>query len=377
MTRQSSVEYVAAIKAAQLGIKSPFTACVEKRGTLGGTCLNVGWIPSKAVLNNSHIYHQTLRDIRKRIDAKEDSVNGLVNKKVDYIKGNASFVSPDTVSVQLNDGGESTMEAKTIIIATRLKSHLFPVALSRWTSNRSSARLVRFRCSLAKGPRKDLTVVEFLNSIGGVGIDEEILKQFPKSLTKQGLKFKLSTRVVVTTEAGKDGKQDSLEADVVLVAVGRRPYTQWLDLEMSASHSTRACRRSSASATRRRRASPRWSASYSGHGHVNYDTIPSVVYTYPEMAWVGETEHKLKTDGVKYKVGRFPFLANSRAKTNLGTEGQVKFLVEAETDRILGVHIIGLKEGEMIAEGVLALEHGASAKDTARICPSFLVFAPS
>ncbi|KAH9056426.1 dihydrolipoyl dehydrogenase [Lactarius vividus] len=393
--------YVAAIKAAQLGLK---TTCIEKRGTLGGTCLNVGCIPSKAMLNNSHIYHQTLHDIKKRgIDAKEDSVNGLTKgieilfkqNKVDYINGAASFVSPNPISVQLNDGGESTVEAKNIIIATGSEVAPFPggsIEIDEQQIVSSTDAL-----SLQKVPEKmvvigggiiglemgsvwsrlgaEVTVVEFLNSIGGAGIDEEIscvlstcTKQFQKSLTKQGLKFKLSTKVLSAEK--KDGKV-VLEADVVLVAVGRRPYTQGLGVEVGVEVDSRG----------RIVIDDQFNTSVPNIkciGDVTFGPMLAhkaeeegiaavdVVYTHPEVAWVGKTEQELKTDGVKYKVGRFPFLANSRAKTNLDTEGQVKFLVEAETDRILGVHIIGPNAGEMIAEGVLALEYGASAEDIAR-----------
>ncbi|KAI9431207.1 dihydrolipoyl dehydrogenase [Lactarius indigo] len=388
--------YVAAIKAAQLGLK---TACIEKRGTLGGTCLNVGCIPSKAMLNNSHIYHQTLHDIKKRgidvegvtlnlpqmLKAKEDSVNGLTKgieilfkqNKVDYIKGTASFVSPNTISVQLNDGGESTVEAKNVIIATGSEVAPFPggaieIDEQQIVSSTGALSLQKMG-SVWSRLGAQVTVVEFLNSIGGAGIDEEISKQFQKSLTKQGLKFKLSTKkdgkVVVTTEAAKDGKQDSLEADVVLVAVGRRPYIQGLGLEnvgVQVDSRGRIVIDDQFNTSAEEEGIAAVEYIHSGHGHVNYGTIPSVVYTHPEVAWVGKTEQELKQDGVKYKVGRFPFLANSRAKTNLDTEGQVKLLVESETDRILGVHIIGPNAGEMIAEGVLALEYGASAEDIAR-----------
>ncbi|KAH8982306.1 dihydrolipoyl dehydrogenase [Lactarius hatsudake] len=417
--------YVAAIKAAQLGLK---TACIEKRGTLGGTCLNVGCIPSKAMLNNSHIYHQTLHDIKKRgidvegvklnlqqmLKAKEDSVNGLTKgiemlfkqNKVDYIKGTASFVSPKIISVQLNDGGESTVEAKNVIIATGSEVAPFPggaIEIDEQQIVSSTGAL-----SLQKVPEKmvvigggiiglemgsvwsrlgaEVTVVEFLNSIGGVGIDEEISKQFQKSLTKQGLKFKLSTKVlsaekkdgkvVVTTEAAKDGKQDSLEADVVLVAVGRRPYIQGLGLENvgvevdsrgrividdqfnTSVPNIKCIGDVTFGPMLAHKAEEEGIAAaeyiHSGHGHVNYGTIPSVVYTHPEVAWVGKTEQELKADGVKYK-------------TNMDTEGQVKFLVEAEgRTASSGCTIIGPNAGEMIAEGVLALEYGASAEDIAR-----------
>lgn len=429
--------YVAAIKAAQLGLK---TACIEKRGTLGGTCLNVGCIPSKAMLNNSHIYHQTLHDIKKRgidvegvklnlpqmLKAKDESVQGLTKgiellfkqNKVDYIKGTASFASPTTISVQLNEGGESTVEAKNIIIATGSEVTPFPggaIEIDEEQIISSTGAL-----SLQKVPGKmvvigggiiglemgsvwsrlgsEVVVVEFLNSIGGAGIDEEISKQFQKSLTKQGLKFKLSTKVlsaekkdgkvIVTTEAAKDGKQETIEADVVLVAVGRRPYIKGLGLEKvgvevdsrgrividdqfnTSVPNVKCIGDVTFGPMLAHKAEEEGIAAaeyiHAGHGHVNYNTIPSVVYTHPEVAWVGKTEQDLKKEGVRYRVGRFPFLANSRAKTNLDTEGQVKFLVEEETDRILGVHIIGPNAGEMIAEGVLALEYGASSEDIAR-----------
>ncbi|KAI0696178.1 hypothetical protein BC835DRAFT_1406015 [Cytidiella melzeri] len=429
--------YVAAIKAAQQGLK---TACIEKRGSLGGTCLNVGCIPSKAMLNNSHMYHQTKHDLQRRgidvsdvklnltqmLKAKNDSVAGLTKgieilfkqNKVDYIKGAASFVSPNRISVQLNDGGETEVEAKNVIIATGSEVAPFPggaIEIDEEQIVSSTGAL-----ELQKVPEKmvvigggiiglemgsvwsrlgaQVTVVEFLGGIGGAGIDEEIAKQFQKSLQKQGLKFLLNTKVLsaekvdgkvtLKTEAAKGGKEETLEADVVLVAVGRRPYTKGLNLEkvgVELDNKGRIVIDDQFNTTAQHikcigdvtfgpmlahKAEEEGIAAVEyikkGHGHVNYHAIPSVVYTHPEVAWVGKTEQELKAAGVKYKVGKFPFAANSRAKTNLDMEGQVKFLAEAETDRILGVHIIGPNAGEMIGEAVLAIEYGASSEDVAR-----------
>ncbi|KAH9893935.1 dihydrolipoyl dehydrogenase [Cubamyces lactineus] len=431
--------YVAAIKAAQHGLR---TACIEKRGALGGTCLNVGCIPSKAMLNNSHIYHQTKHDLKRRgidvsdvqlnlpqmLKAKEDAVTGLTKgievlfkqNKVDYIKGTASFVSPTKLSVKLNEGGETEVEAKNIIIATGSEVAPFPgggIEIDEEQIVSSTGAL-----ALKKVPEKmvvigggiiglemgsvwsrlgaQVTVVEFLGGIGGAGIDEEIAKQFQRSLQKQGLKFMLNTKVLsaekkdgkvyIKTEAAKGGKEETLDADVVLVSVGRRPYTEGLNLEAAGVEVDNRGRividnqfNTSVKGIKcigdvtfgpmlAHKAEEEGIAAVEyiskGHGHVNYHAIPSVVYTHPEVAWVGKTEQELKAAGVQYKVGKFPFAANSRAKTNLDTEGTVKFITEKETDRVLGVHIIGPNAGEMIAEAVLAVEYGASAEDIARTC---------
>ncbi|KAG8867083.1 dihydrolipoamide dehydrogenase precursor [Serendipita sp. 405] len=294
--------YVAAIKAAQLGQK---TACIEKRGTLGGTCLNVGCIPSKAMLNNSHIYHQTLHDIKAR---------GI--------------------------------------------------------------------------------------DVDGVSLNLPTMKSFQKILQKQGFKFKLNTKVTslkregetvtVEIEGAKDGKKETITTDVCLVAIGRRPYTEGLNLEAIGVETDKRGRivideQFNTSAPRVKcigdvtfgpmlahKAEDEGIAAaeyiQKGHGHVNYDAIPSVIYTHPEVAWVGKTEQELKAAGVEYKVGKYPFLANSRAKTNNDQEGSVKVLIEKETDKILGTHIIGPNAGEMIAEATLAVEYSASAEDVARTC---------
>ncbi|GJE96102.1 dihydrolipoyl dehydrogenase [Phanerochaete sordida] len=431
--------YVAAIKAAQHGLK---TACIEKRGSLGGTCLNVGCIPSKAMLNNSHIYHQTLHDVKKRgievegvslnlpqmLKAKQDSVVGLTKgvevlfkqNKVDYIKGTASFVSPTRIAVQLNDGGETEVEAKNVIIATGSEVTPFPgegLEIDEVQVVSSTGAL-----DLQKVPEKmvvigggviglelgsvwsrlgaQVTVVEFMGGIGGAGIDEEIAKQFQRSLQKQGLKFKLNTKVLsaekkdgkvhVKTEAAKGGKEEILEADVVLLAIGRRPFTKGLNLEkigVEMDNKGRIVIDDQFNTTVQNvkcigdvtfgpmlahKAEEEGIAAVefikTGHGHVNYHAIPSVIYTHPEVSWVGKTEQELKAAGVEYKIGKFPFTANSRAKTNVDMEGQVKFLTEKETDRVLGVHIMGPNAGEMIAEATLAIEYGASSEDIARTC---------
>ncbi|KAF9045760.1 dihydrolipoyl dehydrogenase [Hymenopellis radicata] len=429
--------YVAAIKAAQLGLK---TACIDKRGPPGGTCLNVGCIPSKAMLNNSHMYHQTKHDLKRRgidvegvslnletmLKAKDTSVTGLTGgieflfkqNKVDYLKGTGSFVSNSQIAVKLNDGGEKTLDTKNVIIATGSEVAPFPggaITIDEEQIVSSTGAL-----SLQKVPEKmvvigggiiglemgsvwsrlgaEVTVVEFLGAIGGAGIDEEIAKQFQRILAKQGIKFKLNTKVlsadkengkvVIKTEAAKGGKEETLDADVVLVAVGRRPYVDGLNIEAVGCEMDNKGRviiddqfNTSVSNIKcigdvtfgpmlAHKAEEEGIAAVeyikTGHGHVNYNAIPSVVYTHPEVSWVGKTEQELKAAGTQYNIGKFNFTANSRAKTNLDTEGFVKFITEKETDRILGVHIIGPNAGEMIAEGVLAIEYGASAEDIAR-----------
>jgi dihydrolipoamide dehydrogenase len=231
-------------------------------------------------------------------------------------------------------------------------------------------------------------------------MDAEIAKQTQKILTKQGIKFKLNTKVTagdvssssvqLNVEAAKGGKEETIDADVVLVAIGRKPYTSGLNLEAIGIEQDKKGTLVIDSQYRTKvphirvigdvtfgpmlahKAEEEGIAAVEyitkGYGHVNYGVIPSVMYTHPEVAWVGQNEQQLKADGIKYKVGTFPFTANSRAKTNLDTEGLVKFLADAETDRILGIHIIGPNAGEMIAEGALAMEYGASSEDVARTC---------
>jgi dihydrolipoamide dehydrogenase len=428
--------YPAAIKAAQEGLK---VACIEKRGSLGGTCLNVGCIPSKAMLNNSHIYHEAkhgyksrgieVSDIKLNLDqmhkARLKAVGGLTKgveflfKKygVDYLKGTGSFKTANEIAVAGLDGTESSIKAKNVIIATGSEVTPIPgIEIDEKKIVSSTGAL-----ELAKVPKKmvvigagviglelgsvwsrlgaEVTVVEYLDAIGA-GMDPELAKNFHKLLSKQGLKFKMSTKVngakvdgdvvKVDIEAAKGGKTETIEADAVLVSIGRRPYTKGLGLENVGVEIDNRGRVVIDSEFKTNVPNIRCIGDVTfgpmlahkaedegfavsemiatGHGHVNYDAIPSVIYTHPEVAWVGKNETQLKEEGVKYKTGSFPFVANSRARTNDDTDGLVKVITDADTDRILGVHIIGPNAGEMIAEGVLAMEYGASAEDVGRTC---------
>ncbi|KAJ3187345.1 dihydrolipoamide dehydrogenase precursor [Gaertneriomyces sp. JEL0708] len=425
--------YVAAIKASQLGLK---TACVEGRGALGGTCLNVGCIPSKSLLHNSHLYKEALHDfanrgievegvklnLEKMLGQKDKSVKGLTGgiemlfrkNKTDYVKGWGKIVGPNEVQV---DGGK-TLKTKNIIIATGSEVSPFPgIEIDEESIVSSTGAL-----SLKKVPEKmmvigggviglelgsvwgrlgaEVTTVEYLNAIGA-GMDADLAKAFQKTLQKQGMKFKLSTKVIsakknangkvdVVIEPAKGGSQETVEVDVVLVAIGRRPNTKGLGLEevgvevdnkgrVKVDHefktnvpAIRAIGDVIPGPMLAHKAEEEGIAAVEyiagGHGHVNYDAIPSVIYTWPEVAWVGKTEKELKESGVKYKVGSFPFAANSRAKTINDYDGLIKVISDAETDRILGAHIFGPNAGELIAEAVLALEYGASSEDIARTC---------
>lgn len=394
------------------------------------------------MLNNSHIYHQTQHDLKRRgidvsgvslnlpqmLTAKDAAVTGLTKgveflfkqNKVDYIKGTASFASQTKINVDLLDGGKSEVESKNFIIATGSEVTPFPggaIQIDEKQIVSSTGAL-----DLQKVPEKlvvigggiiglemgsvwsrlgsEVTVVEFMGGVGGFGIDEEVSKQFQRFMTKQGLKFKLNTKVLsaekrdgkifLKAEPAKGGKEEEIEADVVLVAVGRRPYVEGLNLaaagvELDSKNRIIIDDQFNTSAKNIKcigdvtfgpmlahKAEEEGIAAVeyikTGHGHVNYHAIPSVVYTHPEVAWVGKTEQELKAAGVQYNIGKFNFSANSRAKTNFETEGFVKIIAEKETDKILGVHIIGANAGEMISEGVLAIEYGASAEDVARTC---------
>lgn len=430
--------YIHAIKLAQLNYK---TACIESRGKLGGTCLNVGCIPSKALLNNSHLYHTIKHEAKARgIDiagdveinvgafqaAKEKSVKQLTDgvemlfKKngVTYLKGHGSFVDENTLAVKPLDGGEEyQVTADNITIATGSEPTPFPgieIDEERIVTSTGVLELkeVPKRMAIIGGGiiglemasvwsrlGTEVTIIEFQNAIGA-GMDGEVAKQSQRLLAKQGLKFKLGTKVThgaregdvvkVGVEDVKSGKTEELEADVLLVAIGRKPYTKGLNHESigleqddkgrlvidsefrTAKPHIRVIGDVTFGAMLAHKAEEEGvaAAEYikNGHGHMNYGNIPSVMYTHPEVAWVGSTEEQLKADGIKYKVGKFPFVANSRAKTNQDTDGFVKFIADAETQRILGVHIIGPNAGEMIAEAGLALEYGASTEDIARVC---------
>lgn len=427
--------YVAAIKAGQEGLK---VTCIEKRGTLGGTCLNVGCIPSKALLNNSHLYHQILHDTKARgievsnvklnlaqmMKSKDTAVAGLTKgveflfkkNNVEYIKGTAAFAGEHEVKVNLVDGGEQTIIGKNIIIATGSEATPFPgLEIDEKRIITSTGAI-----SLEKVPESmivigggiiglemgsvwsrlgaKVTVVEYLGQIGGPGMDAEISKSAQRIFKKQGIEFKLNTKVLggetghdkisLNVESAKGGNKETLDAEVVLVAIGRRPYTAGLGLENIGLEADEKGRLVIDSEYRTKIPHIRVVGDCTfgpmlahkaeeeavavveyitkGHGHVNYGAIPSVMYTHPEVAWVGQNEEEVKASGVKYKIGTFPFSANSRAKTNLDSEGLVKMIADAETDRILGIHIIGPNAGEMIAEGTLALEYGASSEDIGR-----------
>ncbi|KXS19664.1 dihydrolipoyl dehydrogenase [Gonapodya prolifera JEL478] len=428
--------YVAAIKAAQLGLK---TACVEKRGSLGGTCLNVGCIPSKSLLHNTHLYHQAKHDFAKRgiivpevgfdlgvmMKAKEGSVTGLTKgieylfkkNKVDYLKGSGKLVDPTTVAVAGLDGSNSTVKAKNIVIATGSEPTPFPGI----TIDNAAGKIIDSTgaLSLKEVPKKigiigagviglelgsvwqrlgaEATTFEFMDAIGA-GMDKDISVAFKKVLEKEGMKFKMGTKVkgaevvgdkvILRHEPVKGGPEETYECDVLLVAIGRRPYTEGLgakevgvafdekgrvkvDKHFATSVPTVRCIGDvtygpmlAHKAEEEGIAVAEYLAG--GHGHVNYDAIPSVIYTYPEVAWVGKTEQELQAAKVDIKVGKFPFVGNSRAKTVEEAEGMVKIITEAKTDRILGAHIIGANAGEMIAEAVIGIEYGASAEDIAR-----------
>ena len=431
--------YVAAIKAGQMGLK---TACVEMRGTLGGTCLNVGCIPSKALLQSSHHYHDAKEhfadhgivingdismDIDKMLDTKAKTVQGLTGgieyllkkHKVDYLKGKGTISGPNSVSVALNDGGAESLDTKNILIATGSEvTPLPPVPVDN-----AGGKIVDSTGALdiSKVPKKmavigggviglemgsvwsrlgsEVTVIEFMDRLCPA-MDQELTKKFQTTLKKQGFKFNLKTKVtksevtadgvLLTTEAAAGGKEKEETYDVVLVATGRRPYTDGLGLEdlgiqkdnlgriqvdehfktaVPSIYAIGDCIDGPMLAHKAEEEGIAAVETIAGYaGHVNYDAIPGVIYTYPEVAAVGKTEEELKEAGIAFNKGSFPFSANSRAKANGSFEGFVKVLADKETDRILGCHIIGPNAGEMIAEAVIAIEYGASSEDLARVC---------
>lgn len=430
--------YVASIKAAQLGLK---TVCIEKNDTLGGTCLNVGCIPSKALLNNSHYYHMAhsgdlaargilVENVRLDLEAlmgqKSKAVKALTGgiaqlfkkNQITHINGWGTITGPNTVVAKKNDGTEEVVNTKNIMIATGSEVTPFPgIDVDEETIVSSTGAL-----KLKQVPQRmgligagviglelgsvwgrlgsEVTAIEFLSSIGGAGIDQEVSKSFQKILTKQGFKFLLGTKVISASKTGsgvtvsvenvKDGKKQDLEFDVLLVSVGRRPFTEGLGLEnvgivkddrgripvnnmfqtiVPNIHAIGDCIHGPMLAHKAEdEGIVCVEGIQGGHVHIDYNCVPSVVYTHPEVAWVGKNEEELKAEGVPYNVGKFPFAANSRAKTNNETDGFVKVLADKQTDRVLGVHIIGPSAGELINESVLAMEYGASAEDVARVC---------
>ena len=429
--------YVCAIRCAQLGLK---TACVEGRETLGGTCLNVGCIPSKALLHASHMLHEAEAnfaamglkgkspsvDFKQMLSYKDDTIGQntkgieflFKKNKIDWIKGWATIPAKGEVKV-----GDDTHKARHIVIATGSEPSSLPgVEIDEKVVVTSTGAL-----ALPKIPKKmvvigagviglemgsvygrlgtEVTVVEYLDAVTP-GMDAEIQKTFQRTLKKQGLTFVMGaavqsvdakkTKATVTYKLRKDDSEASLEADVVLVATGRKPYTEGLGLDALGIKLTK----------RGQIATDHWKTSVDGiwaigdviegpmlahkaedegmavaesiagqAGHVNYGVIPGVIYTTPEVAAVGKTEAELKDEGRAYKVGKFSFMGNARAKAVHQGEGFVKILADKETDRILGVHIMGPSAGELIHEACVAMEFGASAEDLARTCHAHPTFS--
>jgi dihydrolipoamide dehydrogenase len=429
--------YVCAIRAAQLGLK---TAVVEKNATFGGTCLNVGCIPSKAMLHASELYEEAghsfaqmgikvgepsvdltalLKYKDQNVEANVKGVEFLFKKnKIEALRGAARIVAPGRVEVKAADGGTQTLETKNIVIATGSDiARLNGIDIDEKRIVSSTGAL-----ELGKVPQKllvvgagiiglelgsvwrrlgaQVTIVEFLDHILP-GIDGEVARQFHRLQQKQGLAFKLASKVTAIDASDKvlkvkvepaagSGAAEMIEADIVLVAIGRVPYTEGLGLEaVGVNRDNRG--RVVVDAHLRTNvggiyaigdvvAGPMLAHKAEDEGvaaaeviagqagHVNYEVIPNVVYTHPEIASVGKTEEELKAAGIAYQIGKFPFSANARARANLATDGFVKILADAETDRVLGVHILGPDAETMIAEAAIAIEFGASAEDIARTC---------
>jgi dihydrolipoyl dehydrogenase len=427
--------YVCAIRASQLGLK---VAVVEKRATHGGTCLNVGCIPSKALLHASELYDaaghelpamgievKPKLDLQKMMAFKDEGVKGNVDgvafllrkNKVDHFHGTGRIAGPGKVEITFINGEKQALEAKSVVIATGSDVARLPgIDIDEKTIVSSTGAL-----SLGKVPKRmlvigagviglelgsvwrrlgaEVTVVEFLDRILP-GLDGEVARQMQKILAKQGMTFKLGHKVTAVEKAGaahkvaiepaNGGKAETIETDVVLVAIGRVPHTDGLGLaDAGVALDNRG----------RVIVDDRFETSVAGvyaigdvisgpmlahkaedegvavaeilageAGHVNYGVIPNVVYTFPEVASVGKTEEELKAAGIAYKTGKFPFTANGRAKANRQTDGFVKILADAETDRVLGAHIIAAAASEMIAEAAVLMEFGGSAEDLARTC---------
>jgi dihydrolipoamide dehydrogenase len=428
--------YVCAIRAAQLGMK---VGVVEKRATLGGTCLNVGCIPSKALLHASHLFEEAgsafakmgigvgkpKLDLKQMMAFKDEGVSGNVKgvdflfkkNKIESVRGTGRIVAPGKVEVTGEDGKTQVLEAKTIVIATGSDvAKLKGIEIDEKRIVSSTGAL-----TLDKVPEKllvigagviglelgsvwrrlgaEVTVVEFLDRILP-GMDSEVARQSQRLLEKQGMTFKLGSKVTAVDTSGKKlkakvepakgGDAEAIEADVVLVAIGRVPYTDGLGLKeagvaldergrvivddhfqtnVAGIYAIGDAIRGPMLAHKAEDEGVAAAEIIAGQaGHVNYGAIPNVVYTYPEIATVGKSEDELKAEGVAYNVGKFPFTANGRAKANHETDGFVKILADAKTDRVLGVAIVGSDAGNMIAEAVIAMEFGASSEDIARTC---------
>ncbi|MFW0777834.1 MAG: dihydrolipoyl dehydrogenase [Rickettsiales bacterium] len=423
--------YVAAIRAAQLGMK---TACVEMRGALGGTCLNVGCIPSKALLHSSHKYEEAREhfadigikakvdlDLKTMMGKKDKTVAELTKgieflfkkNKVTYVKGRGEIKSATEVVVD----GKETLKTKRILVATGSDVLTLPgidIDEKKIVSSTGALALESVPDHLVvigggviglelgsvwKRLGAKVTVVEFMDAVGGP-MDAELAKHFQKTLTKQGIEFKLGTKVTAANAKGKGvtlamepakgGDKETMTADVVLVSIGRKPYTEGLGLDkVGVKMDDRG----------RIDVNEQFETSVKGiyaigdviagpmlahkaeedgvcavemmdgqKPHIDYNLVPGVIYTWPEVAMVGKTEEQLKAEGVEYKAGKFPFMANSRGKSVGETEGFVKILADAKTDRVLGCHIIGPDAGTLIHEACLVMEYGGSSEDIARTC---------
>ena len=431
--------YVCAIRLSQLGLK---TACIESRGSLGGTCLNVGCIPSKNLLNFSENFHKAKNfknigievgevklNLDKMMQNKEKAVTVLTKgieflfkkNKVSYFKGMGAFKKVNEISILAN-GKETIIQTNKTIICTGSG----PVSLPGMEFDEKQILSSTGALSISKLPKKmivvgggyiglemgsvwsrlgtEVQVVEYLDHITP-GLDKEISSEFMKILKKQNIKFDLNTKVEkiskssegVIVEISNKGNKSKLEADVVLISVGRKPYTDNLNLdqigvildkkgrvEVNKNFETNIKNiyaigdvidgpMLAHKAEEEGIAVAELIAGQSGH--VNYNLIPGVIYTSPEVAYVGENEEQLKEKNINYKIGKFPFMANSRAKAINEPEGFVKILADSSTDRVLGVHIIGPHAGEMIAEMSVAMEFGASSEDIARTCHAHPTFS--
>ena len=431
--------YVCAIRLSQLGLK---TACVESRGSLGGTCLNIGCIPSKSLLNMSESFHRAKNfsdigietgeiklNLEKMMSNKDSSVATLTKgveflfkkNKVTYIKGVGSFNGKNEILVK-NDKSELTIKTDKTIISTGSE----PLSLPGIDFDEKKILSSTGALNISKLPKKmvvvgggyiglemgsvwsrlgtEVHVIEYLDHITP-GLDKEVSNEFMKILKKQNIKFELNTKVekitksdegVIIETSSKDSK-NKIEADVVLISVGRKPYTDKLNLEKIGVNLDKKGKiivnknfetnvknvyaigdvidgpMLAHKAEEEGIAVAELIAGQSGH--VNYDIIPGVIYTSPEVAYVGKNEEELKEEKINFKVGKFPFMANSRAKAINEPEGFVKILAESATDRVLGVHIIGPHAGEMIAEMSVAMEFGASSEDIARTCHAHPTFS--
>ena len=433
--------YVCAIRLSQLGLK---IACIESRDTLGGTCLNIGCIPSKNLLDISESFNKAKNfqnigieieglklNLNKVMEKKNKAVNNLTKgveflfkkNKIKYIKGIGSLRTKNSISIIDQKNKETTIESKNIILCTGSE----PVSLPGIKFDEEKILSSTGALSLKKIPNKlvvvgggyiglemgsvwsrlgsKVEVIEFLDHITP-GMDKEISNEFMKILSKQGIKFSLKTKVdsikktnkgVIISTINSDGNKNNIECDAVLISVGRKPFTKKLNLEkigikIDQNGKIKVNNKFQTNVPNIYAIGDVIDGPMLAHkaeeegiavaeiiagqsGSVNYDVIPGVIYTFPEVASVGKNEEELKNSNISYKIGKFPFMANSRAKAIDQSEGFVKILADSKTDRVLGVHIIGPHAGELIAEMAVAMEFGASSEDIARTCHAHPTFS--